>query len=38
MFFDAWRVKIRDESMAYNKVVYLALGVRANGRKEILGL
>ena len=28
MFFDALRVKIRDEGMVRNKVVYVALGVR----------
>jgi putative transposase len=37
-FFDALRVKIRDEGTVRNKAVYLALGVRADGRKEILGL
>ena len=38
VFFDALRVKIRDEGTVRNKAVYLALGVRAAGRKEILGL
>ena len=38
VFFDALRVKIRDEGTVRNKAVYLALGVRADGRKEILGL
>ena len=38
IFFDALRVKIRDEGTVRNKAVYLALGVRADGRKEILGL
>ena len=38
VFFDALRVKIRDEGTVRNKAVYLALGVRACGRKEILGL
>ena len=38
VFFDALRVKIRDEGTVRNKAVYLALGVKADGRKEILGL
>ena len=38
MFFDALRVKVRDEGTVRNKAVYIALGVRADGRKEILGL
>ena len=38
VFFDALRVKIRDEGMVRNKAVYIALGVRADGTKEILGL
>src|SRR4051795_10769527 len=38
VFFDALRVKIRDEGTVRNKAVYLALGVRADGRKESLGL
>jgi putative transposase len=39
VFFDALRVKVRDEgTVVRNKAVYLALGVRADGRKEILGL
>lgn len=38
IFFDALRVKIRDEGTVKNKAVYLALGVRCDGRKEILGL
>jgi putative transposase len=38
VFFDALRVKIRDEGTVRNKAVYVALGVRADGRKEILGL
>ena len=38
VFFDALRVKVRDEGTVRNKAVYLALGVRADGRKEILGL
>src|SRR3982751_1687736 len=38
VFFDALRVKIRDEGTVRNKAVYLALGVRADRRKGILGL
>jgi putative transposase len=36
--FDALRLKIRDEGAVKNKAVYLALGIRADGRKEVLGL
>src|SRR5690349_4563492 len=38
VFFDAIRVKIRDEGTVRNKAVYVALGVRADGIKEVLGL
>lgn len=38
VFFDAIRVKIRDEGTVKNKAVYLAIGVRCSGHKEILGL
>ena len=38
VFFDALRVKIRDEGTVKNKAVYLALGVAADGTKEVLGL
>ena len=38
VFFDALRVKVRDEGTVRNKAVYIALGVRADGCKEILGL
>ena len=38
VFFDAIRVKIRDEGMVRNKAIHIALGVRADGRKEVLGL
>jgi putative transposase len=38
VFFDALRVKIRDEGVVRNKAVHVALGVRADGTKEILGL
>ena len=36
--FDALRVKIRDEGSVQNKAVHLALGIRADGHKEVLGL
>lgn len=32
------RVKIRDEGLVRNKAVYLALGVQADGTKDILGI
>jgi putative transposase len=35
--FDALRIKIRDEELVQHKAVYLALGIRPSGRKEILG-
>lgn len=38
VFFDALRVKIRDEGVVQNKAVYLALGVRTDGSKEVLGI
>src|SRR3954468_16444621 len=38
IFFDALRVKIREEALVRNKAVHVALGVRADGTKEILGL
>ncbi len=38
VFFDALRIKIRDEGTVRNKAVYLALGVRPDGTKEMLGL
>jgi putative transposase len=38
VFFDALRVKVRDEGTVRNKAIYLALGVRADGSKEPLGL
>ena len=38
VFFDALRVKIRDEGLVRNKAVFLAIGVRCSGHKEILGL
>lgn len=38
IFFDAIRIKVRDEGTVRNKAVYVALGVRADGTKEVLGL
>ena len=38
VYFDALRVKIRDEGMVHNKAVYLAIGITSHGAKEILGL
>ncbi len=38
VFFDALRVKIRDEGLVRNKAVFVALGVRPDGTKDILGL
>ena len=36
VFFDAIRVKIRDEGMVRNKAIYIALGILPDGTKEIL--
>src|SRR3546814_1262850 len=36
VFFDAIRVKIRDEGFVRNKAVYIALGILPDGTKEIL--
>ncbi len=38
VFFDALRIKVRDEGVVRNKAVHIAPGVRADGAKEILGL
>ena len=38
VFFDALRVKIRDEGMVRNKAVYVALALNPDGEKEVLGL
>jgi putative transposase len=38
VFFDALRVKIRDEGLVKNKAVYVALAYNGNGEKEVLGL
>jgi putative transposase len=38
VLLDALRVKVRDEGLVRNKAVHIALGVRADGTKEVLGL
>ena len=38
VYFDALRVKIRDEGTVRNKAVYLAIGIRCSGHKEVLGI
>ena len=38
VFFDALRVKIRDEAVVRSKAVYLALAVLPDGTREILGI
>jgi putative transposase len=38
VFFDALRVKIRDEGLVKNKAVYVALAYNADGEKDVLGL
>jgi transposase-like protein len=38
VFFDALRVKVRDEGVVRNKAIYLALGVLPDGTRDILGL
>jgi putative transposase len=38
VFFDALRVKIRDEGLVKNKAVYVALALNADGEKDVLGL
>jgi len=38
IFFDALRVNIRDEGHVSKKAIYLALAIRLDGQKEILGL
>lgn len=38
VYFDALRLKIRDEGTVKNKAVYLALGIDVTGRKDVLGL
>jgi len=38
VFFDALRVKIRENGVVRNKAVYLALGILADGTRDILGI
>lgn len=38
VFFDALRVKIRDEAVVRSKAVYLALAVLRHGTRDILGV
>jgi transposase-like protein len=38
IFFDALRVNIRDEGHVVKKSVYLALAIRLDGQKELLGM
>jgi putative transposase len=38
VFFDAIRVKIRDEGSVKSQAIHIALGVRHDGCKEVLGL
>jgi len=38
VFFDALRVKIGQDGVVSNKAVYLALGIKTDGTRDILGL
>ncbi|MEM7255354.1 MAG: IS256 family transposase [Pseudomonadota bacterium] len=38
VYFDALRVKIRDEGLVRNKAAYLAIGITCAGEKDVLGL
>jgi transposase-like protein len=38
VFFEALRVKIREDAVVRNKAIYLALGVQSDGTRDILGL
>jgi putative transposase len=38
VFFDALRVKIKEDAVVRNKAIYLALGVLKDGTRDILGL
>jgi putative transposase len=37
IFFDALRVKIAEDNVVHDKAVYLALGVRPDGTRDVLG-
>jgi putative transposase len=38
VYFDALRVKIREDAVVRNKAIYLALGILPDGTRDILGL
>jgi transposase-like protein len=38
VFFDALRVKIKEDAVVRNKAIYLALGILPDGTRDILGL
>jgi transposase-like protein len=38
VFFDALRVKMREDAVVRNKAIYLALGVLPDGTRDILGI
>jgi transposase-like protein len=38
VFFDALRVKIREDAVVRNKAIYLALGILPDGTRDLLGL
>ena len=38
IFLDALRVNIRDEGHVSKKAVYIALSIRLDGQKEVLGM
>lgn len=38
VYFDALRMKIRNEGRVVNKAVYLAIGVNMDGMKDVLGI
>jgi len=38
VFFDALRVKVRDEGTVRNMAIFLALGIRPDGTKEPLAM
>ena len=38
VFFDAIRMKIRDEGCVVNKAAYLAIGIGMDGNKDVLGI
>jgi putative transposase len=38
MYFDAIRIKVRDTGHVVNKAAYLAIGIRPDGFKDVLGI